>query len=475
MRSVLANWRRVCVVIALHASLLVGISYAPASSATSTPAEPIYRLRVTVTTSSTSEALYLRSPADIVTARILTKRLSTANAGVGTFGAGPLSLATPSGEDRIKARYLIAVTPDGASALVFESVKAVSGASTVVVENLNGASASKLASVRHTRADGTARSFSLPLSRVSAGGPVAGTQPLRPRVYSFYYPWYQQSYWFGGAIAGYNRNERPYDSGDPAAIQRHVAQAQRARIDGFISSWFGPGTITDQNLEVVFDQLPDRGFKVGVYFETLSEAFLTKRAVVNGFRYLLTNYASRPQYAHYRGKPVVYIYQPQFVLRTEGESANPRYRSVWRSVWRTLREEGYEVATIASSTNPDDLRIFDGLHLYSTRTTTAFNRQMSLIGRGFAAIHGGKRRTWVVPVAPGYDDRHLEDRSGIFVPRNGGDHYRSQWRTAKQVHADAAVVISFNEWYETTNIEPNRRWGDLYLNITRRKAASYKK
>lgn len=437
------------------------------------PPEPIYRLRITIKTSSTSQALYLEPPSDFVTARV-SEHLSGGTVGLGHFGAGPLSVSVSESSERVVVRYVVALTPDTASDLVFRSVKANSGRSTIMIANLNRASPEPIRSIRHKRSHGLVRTFRLSVKSVAARGPVPGTVPLNPRVYSFYYPWYQRSYWFGGAIARYNRNEQPYDSDDPEAIDRHIRQARTARIDGFISSWFGPGTMTDENLNVVFDRLPEHGFNVAVYFETLGESFTSKRAVADAFRYLFTNFTSRPQYARYRGDPVIYIYQPQSVLRPYDGSANPRYRRVWRSIFRTLRAEGYEFSTVASSADPRDLRVFDGLHLYGVRTSHGFNRQMSLIARAFAAIHGGKRRIWVVPVAPGYDDRHLEDRAGMLVPRNQGAHYRSQWQTAITIHADAAAVLSFNEWYETTNIEPNRRWGDLYLDITRRKAGSYK-
>lgn len=465
-----------------HAALLavivllsaLTVPRAPVAEAASSPPEPIYRLLITIRSSSTSQALFLGDPADVVTARATVKRPATAVAGVGTFGAGPLSVSRPESADRVRVRYVVAVTPAGASSLTLRSVKASSGTSTIVIANANGSDPRRIATFRHRRSHGVERILRLPTEVVAAGGAVAGTAPLSPRVHAFYYPWYLQSYWFGRAIAEYNRNERPYDSGDTEAIQRHLRQARAAGIDSFISSWFGPGTMTDDNLKILFDQLPEQGFKVGVYFETLSEDFSSKRAVLDAFRYILTNYATRPQYEQYRGKPVVYIYLPQFVLRPASDSPNPRYRRVWRQIFRTLREEGFDFATTGMSGDPRDLRVFDGLHLYSPRTTFEYNRQMGLIGRAYAAVHGGRRRTWAVTVAPGYDERHLEDRAGLFVPRNEGDHYRDQWGTAIRTHADTAVILSFNEWYETTNIEPNRRWGDLYLDITARKAARYK-
>jgi hypothetical protein len=36
------------------------------------------------------------------------------------------------------------------------------------------------------------------------------------------------------------------------------------------------------------------------------------------------------------------------------------------------------------------------------------------------------------------------------------------------------VVVSFNEWMETTTIEPNLEWGNLYLDLTSTLAGRYR-
>lgn len=337
----------------------------PLADAAKPRPESIYRLHITINTTSTSHALFVQDPADLVTAKVGDKQPAAAGAGTGSFGSGPLSVARPSSARRAVTRYVLALTPGNSASVGLMSVKGSRGASQITVENANGSGTSKIASFSHKKKHGDRRLLQLPLGKVTAGGPVEGSEPLSPRVFAFYYPWYLESYWYGRAIAPYNRNERPYDSGDPVAIQRHIRQASGAGIEGFISSWFGPGTMTDDNLKVVFQEAPP-GLEVGIYFETLSEEFTTKKKVLDAFRYLLTNYATQPQYPTYRGKPLVLIYQPQFILRPEGGAPNPRYRDVWRSIFKTLRSEGHDVATNASSSNPQDLRVFDGLHLYGT-------------------------------------------------------------------------------------------------------------
>ena len=49
---------------------------------------------------------------------------------------------------------------------------------------------------------------------------------------------------------------------------------------------------------------------------------------------------------------------------------------------------------------------------------------------------------------------------------------RLQWPTA-HVSADA-IVTTFNEWMESTQIEPSVQYGDEYLQITRQNADQYR-
>jgi hypothetical protein len=61
-----------------------------------------------------------------------------------------------------------------------------------------------------------------------------------------------------------------------------------------------------------------------------------------------------------------------------------------------------------------------------------------------------------------------------YQPRENGDLYRQQWGSATRSGADQALVVSFNEWPETTNIEPNRQSGNLYLDLTAEMAAVFR-
>ena len=64
--------------------------------------------------------------------------------------------------------------------------------------------------------------------------------------------------------------------------------------------------------------------------------------------------------------------------------------------------------------------------------------------------------------------------NGLAQARNNGDYYRASFSGATKSGADWAIITSFNEWLEGTQIEPSASYGDAYLSLTRELAAAYK-
>ena len=54
-------------------------------------------------------------------------------------------------------------------------------------------------------------------------------------------------------------------------------------------------------------------------------------------------------------------------------------------------------------------------------------------------------------------------------------YYQATWDGALASSPSWAVVVStFNEWMESTQIEPSQQWGDQYLQLTRQNAELFK-
>ncbi|MEE9613599.1 MAG: hypothetical protein V3W31_01425, partial [Thermodesulfobacteriota bacterium] len=80
-------------------------------------------------------------------------------------------------------------------------------------------------------------------------------------------------------------------------------------------------------------------------------------------------------------------------------------------------------------------------------------------------------------VMPGYDDSLL-NRSPLFTPkveREGGENYRRRFKDAIAHRPDHIIIYGWNEYFETTNIEPTEEYGMLYVDITKEMTAAIKR
>jgi len=441
----------------------------PLLAGPSTQASPehIYLLRVVVSTTAPTARLFLERPSTLIRAESRQVRGAVAARFVG-FGRGPLVLVARAGARRASATFVAAVTPGPSPDLRFRSVQQGPGHTSVRVANRNGVPAIPLTSAAQRD---RVRRFSVPAGQAAARGPAPGTEPLPPTVLAFYYPWYEVGDWTGGKpIAGYNINLTPYASGDPATIDRHIAQARQAGIDGFIVSWWGRDLPWDDNVEALEERIPP-GFTFALYLEVFSPHFQSEDDLVGEIDYALDAYATSEHYLRIDGRPVLYAFSTHNVMRELGAGQHPRYGEVWRRVLTGLAREGHDPVLIGEGRpfDVEDFDVFDGMHVYGTEDpslTPRRNHEMALTARAWAAVHGGERRIWGASVLPGYDDRHIPGRKPDFFPREDGALYKAQWEAAIHTASDQVLVVSFNEWMETTNIEPNEEWGERYLDLT---------
>jgi hypothetical protein len=435
--------------------------------------DPIYRLRITVTTSAPEVHVRLARPALLILAEV---RRARGNAEWGWFGRGPLRVREKPEASGARATFVAAVTPAGDERLRLVARQRGLGVTRVAVANANRSPARLLDAVilvgpSHRRA-------SIPVRAVAARGPVRGTEPLPPTVLAFYYPWYQPSDWSGGKpIADDNLIGEPYDSTDPATIDRHVAQARAAGLDGFVVSWWGRDAAYEPAVLALADRLPT-DLRFALYIELFSDAFRTEADLVRELDHALDTYAGSPRYLRIGGRPVLYAFSTHNVLMPHGSGHHPDHEGVWRRVREALAAEGHDPLFIGEGRPfaTSDFGVFDGMHVYGTQDptrTAALNRKMALTARAWAAVHGGPRRIWAASVLPGYDDRHIPRRRPDHFPREDGRLYEDQWTAAIDSHADQVLVVSFNEWMETTNIEPNLAWGTRYLELTAELAERY--
>lgn len=291
---------------------------------------------------------------------------------------------------------------------------------------------------------------------------------IRPPVLAFYYTWYKPGTWCLCRMS--DLPPVHYDSSAPSTIDRQLLEATNAGINGFISSWWGKGDVTDTNfasLQLRAAALRQTGgptFSSTIYLESDAPALGTPQKIARALHYIISTYANSAYFFHWRAKPVIFVWDPL---------GGGRSLATWAAIRRQV-DPGYRTLWSAEGTDTSLLTVFDGLHLFSAAYWAIPDHTIAANDAGFRAkidafnaVHH-THRIWAAGVLPGWNDMRVPGRAHPFaLPRRNGATYRESWRGALASHPDWITITSFNEWYEGAMIEPSVRYKHLYLNITR--------
>ncbi|MFB3826391.1 MAG: hypothetical protein ACE15B_06460 [Bryobacteraceae bacterium] len=378
-------------------------------------------------------------------------------------------LASARGGDSVGMTADFALSPP-AGPLEFVLKKGAVGASTVRLYLVEEAGTKAVAGIGHDGAvpgDTATNTLRFTVSLPEDAQPRWFERPDRPKmVWAFYYPWYRLRDWASPQLK--DRPLQPYSSDDPEAIARHVEQAREAGIDGFISSWWGPGHYTDQNLALLLEIAAGRGFAVTIYFETLASSGARSPAEIRAWlAYFLERYGGHPALYKVDGKPLVAIWASATVPL-----------DTWREIFASLRAEGLDACYLAGNLDTKNLAVFDGLHTYSVFNTKDLPATLAAAGRAVRyyplLMDAPAPRIWAATAQPGYDERLIPGRAGLYREREDGAFYRSTLDAALASGPDWLFLTSWNEWWEHTHIEPSEAHLGQYLSITREYAGKLK-
>lgn len=347
-----------------------------------------------------------------------------------------------------------------------------------------------------------ALAFTLLLAPWLRLGAEEAAKPARPLVFAAYYCWYHNGthperpflHWTypsseTNALAKTaqkpgepppNSAARPlaglYDSADPKVADWHVQLAQAAGIDAFLVDWWDTHNQLDRNVDQgIVAAIGKRGFKFALlderaqFHDTLEnyQAMLVRS---------LRRYKDHPAYLRLDGRPVIYLYQ---VAAEPGLTA-AEYPGLRRHVeaavgpvyWIVDKIE-HDAAAAGAGDRDREKRLpadwlatpgVDAFGFYSTFSNFRAHRYEELAGkyRYMTRLAHDAGKKMLLPVHPGHDNSYFRDDPYV-MPRRDGQTFRDFLRAATDAGADYLMITSWNEWPETTVIEPSSSWPDPYL------------
>ncbi|MCP5118342.1 MAG: hypothetical protein GY953_46615, partial [bacterium] len=182
-------------------------------------------------------------------------------------------------------------------------------------------------------------------------------------VWAFYEASYKQADWTTRPELK-DRPLQPYGSGVAAAIARQIDQAKSVGIDGFIVSWRGPGSRSEQNFPAILQVAGQKDFAISVRLETLTDAGQpsTPPEIAQRLIRLLQNHGRHSAFLDGDGRPVVFV---------ADSTATPA--ATWTGIFNLVRTQGLDGFFLAESTNHSDADVFDALYTYTATSAEELN------------------------------------------------------------------------------------------------------
>lgn len=303
---------------------------------------------------------------------------------------------------------------------------------------------------------------------------------------AYYYPWYKGKWtWFSKIpsikdlpILGEYNNSSLEPNGIDEVLQSHASMAKKAGIDFLIISHSGGSK------PAIINCADKSNLKVTYLYESLIHS---KRRIITSEQHekILDDIEETfdemqdPSWLHIEERPVLFIYVTRVYIEIEKFISSLRELSK-KSIGKDIFIVGDEL--FWKDLDPERIRLFDAVTAYNMYQPGRFSeKNVNLTCDTYLdecakmmASHAEECNKLDVPLwpvaMPGYDDRRIRPEARHFpIPRLDGEFFKKYLDQAKLFLNDKnhLCITSFCEWYEGTQIEPAKSYGDLYLNILR--------
>lgn len=318
-------------------------------------------------------------------------------------------------------------------------------------------------------------------------GSVASAEPAareRPALWAMYYAWYETAtgphgrwtHWTDAKTR--SPHPRPksrahpligyYDSDDPAVVRWHIRLAKAAGIEAFLSSWWGAESRSGIAFEqVILPIAAQEGFKVALCSE-LAQFHRDVKVLTARMAAVLRRTRDNPAYLRIDGRPLVYLYQvpfdPKLTPETFGELRRGVEAEVGPVYWmmdKITNPHGRGLAFPAAWLAIPEIPMLGFYGTFSVKRIWTYDDLIPSYIRLVRQARAAGKKVFL-PAHPGHDNSGFRPGDHFIIPRENGATLRGYLRAATEAGADVILLTSFNEWPETTIIEPSSSWSDPY-------------
>jgi len=333
-------------------------------------------------------------------------------------------------------------------------------------------------------ASSTVAAAGQPASQPASATPGINHLGTERVVIANYMMWYDPST-FNGSNTWDVPSAGAYSSSDYRTIQRQVAEAQQACLNGLAAQWYGPDdAMTTDNFNQLLRASAGTGLRHAIVIQTNILPGVSEQSIAGAIRYVLDHWAAGPNYLRLGGRPVIIFTD---MSRPWGDDSSAA--AGWARI-RAAVDPNHSSIWMAEGLYPTFNPLFDGLYVYRIDHRD-YPQSWLKQPRWAAGLRAVESSAVSLPlgglyfadtIAPGFDDTRSVNLGGdlrssaphFARDRQGGAYYADTFAVTSQTGGDFLMVQSFNEWIEGTQIEPGTSYGDLYLNLACQYANAYR-
>ncbi|MEX3854199.1 hypothetical protein AB3X94_09040 [Paraburkholderia sp. BR10923] len=300
-------------------------------------------------------------------------------------------------------------------------------------------------------------------------------QKVVPEFGLYFYSWYSGKKWSEHAV-----RHTPvvgwYESANDAVIDWQTAMLASTGVDYIVfelvptSDWCFSATMS--TIAAMMPRLLELG--IGYTFlldvridqqKSYSDSFSDMLAEIDARGWL--DKCKRDEFQ----KPILFGFSPDCAEAAKISSRYPDLRvyfPVWMPTWGTFQELDDWISEQNSSTLNHLFDVFFQGYRSERKTIRDILEDLNYV-QFWQPTHQSLEVNGFASIAPGYDDLLMRRTPQLAptVDRDDGKTLFSQFSRAVESGAGNILIYGWNEYFETTNIEPTLEYGDFYVQLTR--------